>query len=156
MKIWTLTVYIKDEGVTGEYDITTKNFATEYIARQEFDTQIKKVEEYILKKTRAESIGELTEIDGECCTYRKRENLFECYFSGACSCQIVLEKTDLIEEIEDTGEENKFNIVIRETLEKVIEVEAPSREEAIKEVEMMYYNEEIILDAEDFASKEIY
>ena len=40
--------------------------------------------------------------------------------------------------------------------EKVIEVEAPSREEAIKEVEMMYYNEEIILDAEDFASKEIY
>ena len=156
MKIWTLTVYIKDEGVTDEYDITTKNFATEYIARQEFDTQIKKVEEYILEKTRAESIGQLIEFDGECCTYRRRENLFECYFSGACSCQIVLEKTDLIEEIEDTGEENKFNIVIRETLEKVIEVEAPSREEAIKEVEMMYYNEEIILDAEDFASKEIY
>lgn len=156
MKIWTLTVYIKNEGVTDEYDITTKNFATEYIARQEFDTQIKKVEEYILEKSRAESIGQLIEIDGECCTYRRRENLFECYFSGACSCQIVLEKTDLIEEIEDTGEENKFNIVIRETLEKVIEVEAPSREIAIEEVEKLYNNEEIVLDAEDFTIAEIY
>ena len=156
MKIWTLTVYIKNEGVTDEYDITTKNFATEYIARQEFDTQIKKVEEYILEKTRVKSIGELTEIDGECCTYRRRENLFECYFSGACICQIVLEKTDLIEEIEDTGEENKFNIVIRETLEKVIEVEAPSREEAVQEVEKLYNNEEIVLGAEDFTIAEIY
>ena len=43
-----------------------------------------------------------------------------------------------------------------ETLEKVIEVEAPSREEAVQEVEKLYNNEEIVLGAEDFTIAEIY
>lgn len=48
-----------------------------------------------------------------------------------------------------------FEIEIKETLQRVIEVEAESEEEACKIVSDKYNNEEIILDDSDFVDKEI-
>ena len=44
----------------------------------------------------------------------------------------------------------KFQIEIEEILQKVVEVEAETLNEAIENVEEQYSNEEIVLDAEDF------
>lgn len=44
----------------------------------------------------------------------------------------------------------KFKVCVKETLERVIEVEADSRADAISEVHVSYCNEDIVLDAEDF------
>lgn len=44
----------------------------------------------------------------------------------------------------------KFNVIITETLERVIEVEAFSEEAAENMVFKQYYNEEIILDSNDY------
>lgn len=49
----------------------------------------------------------------------------------------------------------KYNIVIEETLFKVVRVAAKSYDDAIDKVESLYRNEEIILSADDFAGYEI-
>lgn len=48
-----------------------------------------------------------------------------------------------------------YNIEIQEFLSKVVEVKAASVEEAISKVKEMYYNEEIVLDADDYVTTEI-
>lgn len=44
----------------------------------------------------------------------------------------------------------EFDIEIKETLEKIVTVEAESKEEAMEKVQEAYYNSEYILDSEDF------
>ncbi|BAG09099.1 hypothetical protein FMG_P0050 (plasmid) [Finegoldia magna ATCC 29328] len=44
----------------------------------------------------------------------------------------------------------KYNVEIVETLRKVVEIEAKTEEEAIRKVEEMYFNEDIVLDSDDF------
>ena len=47
-----------------------------------------------------------------------------------------------------------YEIEVRETLSRVVEVTAKSKEEAISKVEYMYRNCEIVLDAEDYVGVE--
>ena len=49
----------------------------------------------------------------------------------------------------------KYDVAIEEVLSRVIEVEADSLEEAYYETERMYYNEEVVLDSNDFADVNI-
>jgi hypothetical protein len=49
----------------------------------------------------------------------------------------------------------KFAVTMQEVLERVIEVDAPSREEAEEKVWEMYRNEDIVLDAEDHVSTDV-
>lgn len=46
-------------------------------------------------------------------------------------------------------------IEIKETLSRIIEIEAPSVEEAIDKVRTMYKAEEIVLDSGDYVGTEI-
>lgn len=48
----------------------------------------------------------------------------------------------------------KYRIEVEETLERVVEVEANSVDEAIDKVHEMYKNEEIVLDENDFMDVE--
>ena len=50
---------------------------------------------------------------------------------------------------------NTFMIEIKETLAKVIEVQAESAEEAISIVQDLYESEKIILDSTDYIDTEI-
>ena len=45
---------------------------------------------------------------------------------------------------------NKYKVTITETLQKEIEVEASSKEEAIYQIKQQYKNEEIVLSADDY------
>ena len=45
----------------------------------------------------------------------------------------------------------EYDVTITETLEKVVTIEAESKEEALKLAEEMWKNADIILDAENFA-----
>lgn len=47
----------------------------------------------------------------------------------------------------------KFNIEVEEIFQKVIQVEANSLEEAIKNVQQKWYDGEIVLDSEDFKER---
>lgn len=49
----------------------------------------------------------------------------------------------------------KYNINVRETLEKVVEVEAETSNLAIEKVQDMYDNEEVVLDFMDYVGVEI-
>lgn len=49
----------------------------------------------------------------------------------------------------------KFNIQVKEILRRVVEVEAKTLEEAINIVDDMWQNQEIVLDADDFAYVDI-
>ena len=49
----------------------------------------------------------------------------------------------------------KYNIAIEETLFKVVRIEAESYDDAIKKVENMYTNREIVLSADDLIGCEI-
>lgn len=49
----------------------------------------------------------------------------------------------------------KFNIEIQEVLKRTVEIEADSLWEATEIAEEMYNNEEIVLDADDFAYMDI-
>ena len=49
----------------------------------------------------------------------------------------------------------KFKLEITECLQKVIEVEAKTKEEAYNKVSRMYRDGEIVLDSNDFIDKEI-
>jgi hypothetical protein len=48
----------------------------------------------------------------------------------------------------------KFNVRIKETLEKVVEVEASCRNEAISIAKINYHNQDPILDASNFTGVE--
>ncbi len=48
-----------------------------------------------------------------------------------------------------------YKIEIQELLSKIIEIEAPSAEEAIDKAREMYSAEEIVLDWDDYVSTEI-
>lgn len=47
-----------------------------------------------------------------------------------------------------------FKIEVKETLSRIIEIEANSNEEALVKIEDLYKNEEIVLDADDFVEAE--
>lgn len=49
----------------------------------------------------------------------------------------------------------KFNIQVKEILRRVVEVEAETLKEAIDIVDEMWQNQEIVLDADDFAYVDI-
>lgn len=48
-----------------------------------------------------------------------------------------------------------FEIEIKETLSKIIEIEANSIEDAIKKATLLYNNEEIIMSSDDYLDTEI-
>lgn len=48
-----------------------------------------------------------------------------------------------------------YKIEIQELLSRIIEIEAPSAEEAIDKVKEMYRTEEIVLDSDDYVLTEI-
>ena len=48
-----------------------------------------------------------------------------------------------------------YKIEITETLSRIIEIEAPSAEEAIDKAWQMYRAEDIVLDADDWVGTEI-
>lgn len=48
-----------------------------------------------------------------------------------------------------------FTIEVKETLSRIIEIEANSNEEAILKTKEMYASEEIVLDSDDYVSTEI-
>ena len=50
---------------------------------------------------------------------------------------------------------NKYKIEIQEHLSRVIEIEAPSAQEAIDKAREMYRAEEIVLDGDDWVGTEI-
>ena len=50
---------------------------------------------------------------------------------------------------------NNYKIEIQEYLTRVIEIEAPSSEEAIDKAREMYRAEEIVLDSGDYVGTEI-
>lgn len=45
----------------------------------------------------------------------------------------------------------KYNVLVEETLSRIVEVEAEDEEQAEKIVESMYRNEEIVLTSDDFS-----
>lgn len=47
-----------------------------------------------------------------------------------------------------------FKIEVKETLSRVIEIEANSVDEAFSKIQDLYKNEEIVLDAEDYVETE--
>lgn len=49
----------------------------------------------------------------------------------------------------------KYDVAIEEILSRVIEVEADSLEDAYYKAEAMYYDEEVVLDSNDFADANI-
>jgi len=49
----------------------------------------------------------------------------------------------------------KYHVCIKETLERVVEIEAESEEKACDKVWDMYNNEEIVLDASDYTWTDI-
>ena len=48
-----------------------------------------------------------------------------------------------------------YKIEIKETLSRIIEIEADNEDGAIKEVKKQYKNENIVLNAEDYMDTEI-
>ena len=48
-----------------------------------------------------------------------------------------------------------FEIEIKETLSKIIEIQANSIEDAIKKATLLYNNEEIIISSDDYLDTEI-
>lgn len=50
---------------------------------------------------------------------------------------------------------SQYKIEIKETLSRIIEIQAPSTEEAIDKAREMYRAEEIVLDGDDWVGTEI-
>ena len=48
-----------------------------------------------------------------------------------------------------------YKVVVTETLERIVCVDAKSAEEASREVEEQYYNEKIVLDSSDYQDTKI-
>ena len=55
-----------------------------------------------------------------------------------------------IKEMSEIIKMNKYKVEITETLQKIIEVEADNKEDAMHKVMKMYKNSEVILDENDF------
>ncbi len=51
-------------------------------------------------------------------------------------------------------EEREYDITIREILQRTVKQRARSKEEAQQIVEEKYYNQEIVLDSEDFSERQ--
>lgn len=49
-----------------------------------------------------------------------------------------------------------FKIEVKETLSRVIEIEANSNEEALSKIEELYNQQEIVLDSTDFVETEFF
>ena len=49
-------------------------------------------------------------------------------------------------------EESTYSVTIKETLQRTVQVKANSMEDAIAKVEEMWYNQEIVLTADDFTT----
>lgn len=49
----------------------------------------------------------------------------------------------------------KYKIIIREVLKKIVEIDAESYEEAVDEVQTDYYDQKIILGADDWVGTTI-
>ena len=49
-----------------------------------------------------------------------------------------------------------FKIEVKETLSRVIEIEANSVDEAFSKIQDLYKNEEIVLDADDYVETEFF
>jgi len=49
---------------------------------------------------------------------------------------------------------DKYKVIIFETLSKAIDIEAEDYSDAIKKVKEKYYNEEIVLSADDYYDTE--
>lgn len=50
---------------------------------------------------------------------------------------------------------SQYKIEIKETLSRIIEIQAPSAQEAIDKAREMYRAEQIVLDADDWVGTEI-
>lgn len=48
-----------------------------------------------------------------------------------------------------------YRVVVTETLQRIVYIDAKSAEEAKREAEEQYHNEEIVLDANDYQDTEI-
>lgn len=49
----------------------------------------------------------------------------------------------------------KFKIEIKETLSRIIEVEAETPDQAIEDVQVMYQKQEIVIDHDDYVGTDI-
>lgn len=68
--------------------------------------------------------------------------------------------TNIVKEIRNSKEENidpskSYKVTVTETLERVVEVEAESAQDAIYKVQEMYDNSEIVLDETDYQGVDI-
>lgn len=50
----------------------------------------------------------------------------------------------------------KYKIEILETLRRVVEIDTKNEEEAMDKVGRMYYNSDIVLDADDFDNEVVF
>ena len=48
-----------------------------------------------------------------------------------------------------------YRVVVTETLQRIVYIDAKSAEEASREVEEQYYNEKIVLDSSDYQDTKI-
>lgn len=48
-----------------------------------------------------------------------------------------------------------YRVIVRETLQRVLEIEAPSAEKAVETVKSLYQQEMVVLDYADFVDLEI-
>lgn len=58
----------------------------------------------------------------------------------------------LRKQLKFTTKESTYSVTIKETLQRTVQVKADSMEDAIAKVEEMWYNQEIILTADDFTT----
>lgn len=58
------------------------------------------------------------------------------------------------EEIEEQEKQMKYKVEIKETLSKIIEIEAKNEEEAIRKIREQYEKQEIVLDSSDYVDTE--
>lgn len=70
-------------------------------------------------------------------------------------CEKLKDNEVVVEDGFITFEKMKFKINVRETLEKVVEVEAENIYKAMDKVEDMCNSGDIVLDAEDFVGREV-
>ncbi|WP_372474413.1 DpnD/PcfM family protein [Capnocytophaga sp. ARDL2] len=48
-----------------------------------------------------------------------------------------------------------YKIEVKETLSRIVSIEAKDEQEAVQKIEKLYKKEKIVLDSDDFVSKEI-
>ena len=78
-----------------------------------------------------------------------------CGKKGEWICDECEKEITLIEKCPEESEKKEYTILIREVLETSVTVRAKSLEDAKDKVEEDYFNEEVILTADDFAYREM-